>query len=249
MKAFANYKLKLHGIIGAFAASLLVIAGWNVFFFVCPGFGQEYLPSPAQLIAMPGAGKIECKRAGLYRVYFVERKPRDRKMARNSFVRELERGDLSLYSVVSCRIVDCVTREQIPCNYSGNSGSYSSSDMGSVLGFATFMAPHAGLYEVVSSTSQKTLGNCYLEVLPQDWDEIGPMIQSCAAHLILKGSILKASDITRERPFTKGPILGPNNLVQDEREVIGCRTKRTLWPGNYIRYSDVDFDWSKLRQE
>ncbi len=140
----------------------------------------------------------------------------------------------------------CLCR--IGMNCAANLGSYSSSGT-KVIGFAKFVAPRAGKYDVVCSTSEKTLGNCYLEVLPQDWDEIGPMIQSCAAHLILKGSILRESDITRERLLTKGPIVGPNNLVQDKREVIGCRTKRTLWPGNYIRYSDVEIDWSRLRHE
>ncbi len=202
---------------------------------------------------MPGTGTIECSRAGLYRIYFVEQAVlqdtnKGRIVVRNPFVSKLADRALDIHTIMKCKIVDSITSVELPINCAANLGSYSSSGT-KVIGFAKFVAPRAGKYDVVCSTSEKTLGNCYLEVLPQDWDEIGPMIQSCAAHLILKGSILRESDITRERLLTKGPIVGPNNLVQDKREVIGCRTKRTLWPGNYIRYSDVEIDWSRLRHE
>ena len=255
MNGFTNKRLLLKWFIGVFATSLFVIAGWNIFFFVCPGFGQEYLPSPAQRVAMPGTGTIECSRAGLYRIYFVEQAVlqdtnKGRIVVRNPFVSKLADRALDIHTIMKCKILDSITSVELPINCAANLGSYSSSDdVSDVIGFATFVAPRAGKYDVICSTSEKTLSNCYLEVLPQDWDEIGPMIQSCAAHLILKGSILRESDITRERPFTKGTIVGANNMVQDKREVIGCRTKRTLWPGNYIRYSDVEIDWSRLRHE
>ncbi len=202
---------------------------------------------------MPGTGTIECSRAGLYRIYFVEKAVlqdtnKGRIVVRNPFVSKLADRALDIHTIMKCKIVDSITSVELPINCAANLGSYSSSGT-KVIGFAKFVAPRAGKYDVVCSTSERTLGNCYLEVLPQDWDEIGPMIQSCAAHLILKGSILRESDITRERLLTKGPIVGANNMVQDKREVIGCRTKRTLWPGNYIRYSDVEIDWSRLRHE
>lgn len=235
------------------AAGVSVYIASSLFFFFNPDFGEPSVLSAEQSIPLPGAQIIECRSKGRYQVYFKGTKHTVDKIEtdgtkhksiskeRNKIVYELAQDPSSVRTRIICQVKENSSGSIIPLDYSERILNQSSSrDDCILISHCAFVPPKPGLY----TFSCKMLGTsaklCFMTVLPPSWDLLPPLRPVCAARLIQKGSVITEADITDSKPFYKGGMLGPNNLVKDASHAIGYRTNRFIWPGNDIHYSDLD---------